>query len=104
MDGGHVSSGQLLVHTSGRSGTEVFDTARARGAVGLAIHPAMTFTGLSLDLDRLRSCPFGVTAPAAFLPVAQAPGRGDGRGARGWCRRGTGRCTTRPCPTGPTTW
>ncbi|OAX52493.1 Rossmann-like and DUF2520 domain-containing protein [Rothia kristinae] len=72
VDGGHVSSGQLLVHTSGRSGTEVFDTARARGAVGLAIHPAMTFTGLSLDLDRLRSCPFGVTAPAAFLPVAQA--------------------------------
>lgn len=72
VDGGHVSSGQLLVHTSGRWGTEVFDTARARGAVGLAIHPAMTFTGLSLDLDRLRTCSFGVTAPAAFLPVAQA--------------------------------
>lgn len=69
---GHVGSGQILVHTSGRSGIDVFDAARARGAVGLAVHPAMTFTGYSLDLERLRRCAFGVTAPAAFLPIAQA--------------------------------
>jgi predicted short-subunit dehydrogenase-like oxidoreductase (DUF2520 family) len=42
------------------------------GAIPLAIHPAMTFTGLSLDLGRLPECTFGITAPAAVLPIAQA--------------------------------
>jgi predicted short-subunit dehydrogenase-like oxidoreductase (DUF2520 family) len=32
----------------------------------------MTFTGTSLDLGRLREAVFAVTAPNAFLPVAQA--------------------------------
>ena len=32
----------------------------------------MTFTGLSLDLDRLKDCVFGVTADPVVLPVAQA--------------------------------
>jgi predicted short-subunit dehydrogenase-like oxidoreductase (DUF2520 family) len=32
----------------------------------------MTFTGSSIDLARLSGCPFGVTAPAALLPVADA--------------------------------
>ena len=38
----------------------------------MAIHPAMTFTGTSLDLDRMVGATFAVTAPAAFLPIAQA--------------------------------
>ena len=45
---------------------------RAAGAVPLALHPAMTFTGMSLDLTRLLDCTFGVTADAAMLPIAQA--------------------------------
>jgi predicted short-subunit dehydrogenase-like oxidoreductase (DUF2520 family) len=32
----------------------------------------MTFTGTSLDLSRLADCCFGVTAPSAVLPIAQA--------------------------------
>ncbi|MHA7263017.1 Rossmann-like and DUF2520 domain-containing protein [Arthrobacter sp. TMN-37] len=64
--------GQLVVHTSGRHGTEVLAPARGAGAIPLAIHPAMTFTGLSLDLGRLPECTFGITAPAAVLPIAQA--------------------------------
>lgn len=64
--------GQLVVHTAGRYGTAVLEPARAAGAIGLAIHPSMTFTGLSLDLQRLQDCSFGVTAPAAVLPIAQA--------------------------------
>ncbi len=64
--------GQLVVHTSGRHGTGVLDPARRMGAIPLAIHPAMTFTGLSLDLGRLPECTFGITAPAAVLPIAQA--------------------------------
>ncbi|HET9654245.1 MAG TPA: DUF2520 domain-containing protein [Kineosporiaceae bacterium] len=64
--------GQLVVHTSGRFGWRVLDPAAGAGAIPLAIHPAMTFTGTSLDLSRLADCCFGVTAPAAVLPIAQA--------------------------------
>ena len=64
--------GQLVVHTSGRFGTAVLDPARRRGAIPLALHPAMTFSGTSLDVARLADCCFGVTAPNPVLPVAQA--------------------------------
>ncbi|MCP3427319.1 DUF2520 domain-containing protein [Rothia sp. AR01] len=70
--GGHFSAGQILIHTSGRYGIEVLRAARADGAIGIAMHPAMTFTGLSLDLARLQSATFGITAPGPFLPIAQA--------------------------------
>lgn len=64
--------GQLVVHTAGRYGTDVLEPVRAAGGIGLAVHPAMTFTGLSLDLQRLADCSFGVTAAAPVLPIAQA--------------------------------
>src|SRR5207244_3747461 len=35
------------------------------GAHGVAMHPAMTFTGTDVDLDRLEGCVFGVTAEPA---------------------------------------
>lgn len=64
--------GQLVVHTSGRFGTAVLDPIRAAGSIPLAIHPAMTFSGTSMDLSRLVECSFAVTADAPFLPIAQA--------------------------------
>lgn len=64
--------GQLVAHTSGRHGVGVLAPIRAVGAIPLAIHPAMTFTGMSLDLSRLTDCCFGVTADPAMLPIAQA--------------------------------
>ncbi len=64
--------GQLVVHTSGRFGVGVLEPALRQGAIPLALHPAMTFTGTSLDLTRLVDCCFGVTAPGPVLPVAQA--------------------------------
>lgn len=64
--------GQLVAHTSGRFGTAVLAPVKAAGGVALALHPAMTFTGMSLDLDRLPDCTFGVTADPAMLPIAQA--------------------------------
>lgn len=64
--------GQLVVHTSGRYGTEVLAPARAAGAIPLAIHPAMTFTGTSLDLSRLEGTTFAVTAPGPVQPIGQA--------------------------------
>lgn len=64
--------GQLVAHTSGRFGVGVLQPVRAVGAIPLALHPAMTFTGMSLDLTRLMDCTFGVTADPAMLPIAQA--------------------------------
>ncbi|WP_211882079.1 Rossmann-like and DUF2520 domain-containing protein [Pseudarthrobacter albicanus] len=64
--------GQLVAHTSGRFGVGILHPVRAAGAVPLALHPAMTFTGMSLDLTRLLDCTFGVTADPAMLPIAQA--------------------------------
>ncbi|MGZ4650758.1 MAG: Rossmann-like and DUF2520 domain-containing protein, partial [Kineosporiaceae bacterium] len=69
---GAWQAGQLVVHTSGRFGWRVLEPAVASGAIPLALHPAMTFTGLSLDLARLADCCFAVTAPAPVLPIGQA--------------------------------
>lgn len=64
--------GQLVLHTSAQHGIGVLAPARAAGAIPLAIHPAMAFTGTSLDLARLVDCHFAVTAPAPVLPIGQA--------------------------------
>ena len=64
--------GQIVLHTSGRYGTDVLGPAFAAGAIPLAVHPAMTFTGTSLDLVRLEGCCFAVTGPGPVLPIGQA--------------------------------
>lgn len=64
--------GQIAVHTAGRYGAAVLDPARAQGVIPVALHPAMTFTGTSLDLSRLEGCTFAVTAPTPVLPIGQA--------------------------------
>lgn len=69
---GAVRPGQLLVHTSGRYGAKVLDPALRAGALPLALHPAMTFTGTSVDVQRLAGCSFGVTAPEELRLAAEA--------------------------------
>ena len=69
---GHFTTGQLVAHTAGRYGTSIMAPAVAAGALALAIHPAMTFTGTAMDLDRLTDCVFAVTADEPLLTVAQA--------------------------------
>ena len=59
---GAIRSGQMVCHTSGRHGLAVLSAATEIGARPLALHPAMTFTGTAVDLDRLPGCVFGVTA------------------------------------------
>ncbi|MEU7484931.1 DUF2520 domain-containing protein [Streptomyces sp. NPDC042319] len=71
-DTGAVRPGQLLVHTSGRFGAGVLDEATRAGALPLALHPAMTFTGTSVDVQRLAGCSFGVTAPEQLRMAAEA--------------------------------
>jgi predicted short-subunit dehydrogenase-like oxidoreductase (DUF2520 family) len=64
--------GKLLAHTSGRYGAGVLDPATRAGALPLALHPVMTFTGRPDDVERLAGISFGVTAPDPLRPVAEA--------------------------------
>jgi predicted short-subunit dehydrogenase-like oxidoreductase (DUF2520 family) len=68
---GAIRSGQYVAHTSGRHGLSVLEPARAIGAHGLAMHPAMTFTGTEVDLGRLDGCVFGVTAGTDTRALAE---------------------------------
>ena len=68
---GAIRPGQRVVHTSGKHGLAVLEPATRLGAQGLAMHPAMTFTGTDLDLDRLPGCVYGVTATADTLGLAE---------------------------------
>jgi len=65
-------AGRLLAHASGRHGIGVLDPATRQGALPLAMHPVMTFTGRPDDLDRLTGVSFGVTAPEPLRPAAEA--------------------------------
>ncbi|MFM1916790.1 MAG: hypothetical protein RJB01_305 [Actinomycetota bacterium] len=67
---GVFRDGTFLVHTSGRYGIEVL--APADNCLAMAIHPVMTFTGTSIDLDRLAGAPWGVTAAPEVATVAEA--------------------------------
>jgi predicted short-subunit dehydrogenase-like oxidoreductase (DUF2520 family) len=64
--------GQLVMHTAAGFGTSVLAPALAAGVIPLAIHPAMAFTGTSIDLSRLRDSYCAVTAPAPVQPIGQA--------------------------------
>ncbi len=65
-------AGRLLAHASGRHVTGVLEPATREGALPLALHPVMTFTGRPDDIDRLTGVCFGVTAPGPLRPVAEA--------------------------------
>lgn len=64
--------GQIAVHTAPEHGYGVFAPALASGVIPLALHPAIVFTGTSLDLSRLSNASIAVTAPAPVLPIGQA--------------------------------
>lgn len=64
--------GQLVLHTAAGLGWSVLQPAVSAGAIPLAVHPAMSFTGTSMDLVRLRESYCAVTAPTPVLPIAQA--------------------------------
>lgn len=71
-DVGVWQPGQIVLHTAARYGTGVLGPALRAGAIPLAVHPAMSFTGTSIDLVRLPGTWFAVTAPAPVLPIGQA--------------------------------
>lgn len=67
-----IHSGQILVHCSGRYGTDVLEAGISLGALPIALHPSLSFTGTAVDLPRLRQSTIAVTAPAPIRPVGQA--------------------------------
>lgn len=64
--------GQLAVHTAPEHGYGVFTPALASGVIPLALHPALIFTGTSIDVGRLAGASVAVTAPTPVLPIGQA--------------------------------
>ena len=65
-------AGRLLAHASGAHGIRVLDPATRSGALPLALHPVMTFTGRRDDVDRIKGVCFGVTAPDKLRTAAEA--------------------------------
>jgi predicted short-subunit dehydrogenase-like oxidoreductase (DUF2520 family) len=63
--------GRLVAHASGAHGIAVLRSATEAGALPMAIHPVMTFTGRDDDVDRLKGVSFGVTAPEPIRPAAE---------------------------------
>jgi len=66
---GTIRPGQVVMHTSGRHGLEALAALTRRGARPIAFHPAMTFTGTDVDLDR--TCVFGLTAADTERALAE---------------------------------
>jgi predicted short-subunit dehydrogenase-like oxidoreductase (DUF2520 family) len=66
-----VSPGTFVMHLSGRYGIDILRPLTEQGCLPLALHPVMTFTGTSIDLNRLSACPFGVTTHETLRPVAE---------------------------------
>ncbi|UYO96617.1 DUF2520 domain-containing protein [Microbacterium sp. M28] len=64
--------GQLVLHTDPAYGIGVLEPAQRSGAIPLAVHPAIAFTGTTIDLRQLQAAFAAVTAPAPVLPIAQA--------------------------------
>lgn len=64
--------GQLVLHTAAEFGTAVLAPAIAAGIIPLAIHPALSFTGTTIDIAQLVGAYFAVTAPGPVQPIGQA--------------------------------
>ncbi len=69
---GALRPGQLVAHVSGAHGLAVLEPATRCGALPLALHPVLPFTGTDLDLVRLTGASFGVTTPEVLRPVGEA--------------------------------
>jgi predicted short-subunit dehydrogenase-like oxidoreductase (DUF2520 family) len=65
-------AGRLVAHASGAHGVRILDPATRAGALPLALHPVMTFTGREDDVDRIKGVCFGVTAPDPLRAPAEA--------------------------------
>lgn len=63
---------KIVVHLSPLRGYGVLAGAGLHGAVPVALHPVMHFTGTTMDLMVLKNSTIAVSAPEIFQPIAQA--------------------------------
>lgn len=63
---------KIVIHFSPKHGYEVLASAALHGAVTIAMHPVVSFTGTSVDLQVLKNSVVAITAPDVYLPIAQA--------------------------------
>ena len=63
---------KIVVHLSPLEGFSVLGAAAIAGAVPVALHPVMHFSGTSVDLLVLKNTAVAVSAPEVLLPIAQA--------------------------------
>lgn len=66
---GAIRPGQYVLHTSGRHGLDALESLKRAGARPIAFHPAMTFSGTTVDFDGAPI--FGLTAAVADRPLAE---------------------------------
>src|SRR6058998_2527097 len=62
----------MVAHISGAHVVGVLEPLTRAGALPMALHPVMTFTGTEVDLQRLAGACFGVTAPDQLRLAAEA--------------------------------
>lgn len=63
---------KIIVQLSPHHGYGVLSAAARLGAIPVALHPVMHFTGTSMDLTVLKNTTVAVSAPEPLLPIAQA--------------------------------
>lgn len=63
---------KLVAHLSPLRGYGVLASAAQLGAVPIALHPVMHFSGTSMDLLVLKNSTIAISAPEMLLPIAQA--------------------------------
>ena len=69
---GFLGPKKVVVHLSPEYGYSVLASAGRSGAIPIAMHPLMSFTGTSLDINVLRNSVVAFTAPEVLKPIAQA--------------------------------
>ena len=63
---------KIVVHLSPHRGYGILADAAQLGAIPIAMHPLMHFTGTSMDLAVMQNATFVVTTPETYRPIAQA--------------------------------
>lgn len=63
---------KIIVQLSPHHGYQVLSAASRVGAIPVALHPLMHFTGTSMDLTVLKNTTVAISAPEPLLAIAQA--------------------------------
>ena len=68
---GYFGPGKIVMHCAPQRGYSILSSAARAGAIPIALHPVVDFTGTSMDLMTLQDSVSAVTAPDSVLPIAQ---------------------------------